>query len=149
MRAVMLVALTSLALGAAACGGGGSGGKTLTKAEYAATLSQACKDSNDKLNALSLTSITSFKDNGDAAVKIADDSLKEFKALKAPDAIKDAAKTFIDSADQIVTDLKNAVEAAKKDDETAFAAAVTAVQTHGKENDGAASEIGATECVSG
>ena len=144
---LVAVAVASLALLAAGCGGGG--GKALTKDEYASKLSQICKDSNAKLNALGLADMATFKAKGDEAVKIGEDTVKEFKALKAPDEVKDAAKTFTDSADQIVQDLKNAAEAAKKGDGAAFTATLTSAQNHGKANDGAATQIGATECVSG
>ena len=146
-KAICLVAVpvASLALLAAGCGGG----KALTKEEYGSKLSQICKDSNAKLSGLGLTSQAAFKTKGDQAVQIGEDTLTEFKALKAPDEIKDAAKTFTDSAGQIVQDLKNANEAAKKDDTGGFTAAVASVQKHAKENDDAASEMGATECVGG
>ena len=138
----------AFALLVAGCGGGG-GRKALTKQEYGSELSQICKDSNDKLNGLGLTGMASFKDKGDEAVKIAEDTVKAFDDLKAPGEIRDAAKTFTDSAGQIVQDLRNANEAAKKDDQASFNAAVTAAQSHGHENDNAATEIGAKECVSG
>jgi hypothetical protein len=140
-------AVVALALLAAGCGGGGS--KKLTKDEYASQLSAACTASNDKLNALGLTDMASFKAKGDQAVTIAEDTVKQFESLTPPDELSEASKTFNASANEIVDDIKNANEAAQKDDATAFQAAGTSVQNHSKENDDAAREIGATDCVSG
>ena len=69
------------------------------------------------------------------------------RMVAAADELTSAAGTFNDSADEIVDDLKNMNEAAKNDNQEEFDAASTSLQNHGKENDEAATEIGADDCV--
>jgi hypothetical protein len=145
----LLVALAAAL--AAGCGGGGGGGagKALTKEEYASKLNAICNDSNRRLNALGISSQAAFKEKGDEAVAIAEDIVKQFKSLKPPDELRSAAGTFADSSEELLVDFRAAAAAAKKDDTSALTAALASAQRHGNENDEAAKEIGATDCVSG
>ncbi len=143
------VLLVSLAAVLAAGCGGGNGSKTLSKDEYASKLSAICNDSNDKINALGITTQAAVKEKGDEAVAIGEDALEEFRALRAPNELRNASRTFNDSSAEILADFKAAVEAAKTDDAAGFAAAFANAQTHGNESDAAARQIGAADCVSG
>jgi hypothetical protein len=149
-RGALFVTLAAaLAAGCGGGGGGGSAGTALTKEEYASKLNEICNDSNRRLDALGIASQSAFKEKGDDAVAIAEDIVRQFKALKAPDELRSAAGTFNDSSEELLVDFKAAAAAAKKDDTAGLRAALASAQRHGNENDEAAKEIGATDCVSG
>jgi len=143
----MVGAVLVLALAAAGCGGDDGGGDKLTKEEYAAQLNTICNEANETFSQLSAGSMAEFKEKGDDVVEAAEKAAGEFHDADAPDELTSAAGTFNDSADEIVEDLKNMNEAAENDNQEEFDAASTSLQHHGMENDEAATEIGADDCV--
>ena len=146
MKKLALGAVVVLALVAAGCGGSG-GGEELTKEEYASQLNAICQEANETFSQLGATDMAAFKEKGDDVVDAAEKARDEFKDLNAPEELHSAAGTFNDSSDEIVEDLEKANEAAQNDDQEEFDAALASLQNHGAENDEAAREIGADDCV--
>ena len=149
MKKLMVGAVIVLAVAAAGCGGDDGGSDQLTKEEYAAQLNTICNEANETFSQLSEGSMAEFKEKGDDVVAAAEKAAGEFHEAQGPDELVSASGTFNDSADKIVEDLKNMNEAAKDDNQEEFDAAAESLQHHGAENDEAATEIGATDCVGG
>lgn len=140
----------ALALVASGCGGGGGKAyKDLTTAEYASILDELCASANKQIeNVGGGPDIAGFKEAGPKFVEIGNELVKKIGKVTPPDELKDTAKQF-NEANQAVVDLfKKAADAAKKDDQAAFDAAIAELQKKGPESDALATKLGAKGCAS-
>lgn len=146
-RAALVGLLLGAMLGLAACGGGS---KTLTKAQYASSLSDLCLKGADQIRELHLdNSVASWKADGDRIMKIEQNFKDKLAALKAPDEIKNAAREYTDANDKVFQDVKDGVNAAKADDQAKLRAALSKANSDNGATTQPAKEIGAKSCYVG
>jgi hypothetical protein len=144
-RAVLGVVVVALAAG---CGGGGKKTSQMTKAEYAAALSNLCASANQQVAALRLTtSMQTWKKNGQKAVKIVGETVKGFEALTPPDSLVEEAAKYTKASEDISAAVQDAAAAAKDGDAKKFDDAITRQQNAGTQARTAATEIGASGCT--
>jgi hypothetical protein len=126
VRVSRRTAASLLAVGACvAAAGCGGGGKSLSKAEYASKLDRVCLVSTDQFHELHLDlTVGDWKARGADVVKIDEDFLKKFDALKPPDELKDAAAEYRSSQQKVLDDAKAAYQAAKDGNGTKLRAAI-------------------------
>jgi hypothetical protein len=143
-RALPVVILVVLLAGC----GGSKKSPQLTKAQYAAALDKLCSSANRQVAALGLTTaIGTWKQNGEKAAKIAEQTVDGFKALTPPDSLVDEAAKFTAANEDLVAGVKDAAAAAKDDDTTKFSDAITRQANAGTQARGAALNIGAHVCA--
>jgi len=130
----------------AGCGSGHE--KTqLTKEQYAAALNKLCTSGNRQVAALRLTTnIKTWKQNGQRAAKIADQTVKGFEAVTPPDSLRDAAEKYTAASDDLVNAVSDAANAAKNGDTKKFDDALSRQQNASLQARGYAHELGATAC---
>ena len=143
-KALAAVVLLALVPG---CGGGGKKTPQVTKAQYAAALSKLCTSANGQVAALRLTTdIKTWKQNGQKAARIADQTVKGFDALTPPATLQGAAQKYNKASEEVAVAVQDAADAAKNGDTSKFDDAISRQQNSGTKARAAASEIGATGC---
>jgi hypothetical protein len=148
-RALPAVVLGVLVVLAAGCGGGKKTPQ-LTKAQYAAALDKLCSSANNQVAALGLTtSMQTWKQNGQKAAKIADQTVKGFEALTPPDSLADSAAKYEKASEDIAAAVRDAADAAKNGDVKKFDDAISRQQNAGTQARTEASDIGAKTCSGG
>ena len=145
--AVPLVLVLAAVVLAAGCGGGGSSGEQLTKAEYAAKLDTICTETNEAGKSLDLASISKLATSGGEAKALLDKMIDRINSLEPPDEVQDAASSFVAGLEQESKDFGELTQAAKDGD----AAKVRQIQGELSSEAAATSEdarfIGATGCA--
>lgn len=145
IRLTIAVVLAGSGLVAAGCEDEAS--TSLTKADYAAAVSQICTDTSRRLNALGHFSVYEFRTKGDQVVTYWRDALRRIDELTPPDELRDAAERFKHSSGAILRDFEDATSAAKRRDRSRFDAALASAVARDPESDKAAKEIGALGCI--
>jgi hypothetical protein len=142
LPALVVVALIS------GCGGGGKKTPTLTRAQYVADLDKLCTSANRQVAALKLTTaMKTWKQNGAKAAKIARQTVDGFEALKPPEELRDAAKSYNQASEDTVKGVQQSAQAAEKGDAKKFADGLTKQQNAVVKRGAAARQIGATDCA--
>ena len=154
--AAVPLTLISLVLGLAACGGDDGGGSTPSKADFAASADQICKDAEDALKNVGQNA-SSPEEIAAAVDKVIDETQKSVDKLKDLDrpngAAGDAAGQFVDAIQSDIEgkgipaleDLRDAVKS--KDQAAAQKAAQKLQAIETTNSDKLASEIGAKGCA--
>ena len=143
-RAVPAVVLVVLLAG---CGGGHKKTPQLTKEQYAAALNKLCTSGNRQVAALRLTTdIKTWKQNGQKAAKIADQTVKGFEAVTPPDSLRDAAQKYTKASEDLVSAVSDAAGAAKTGDTKKFDDALSRQQNSSIQARAYAHELGAKAC---
>lgn len=145
-RSPLLVLAAALAL--AGCGGGGTSGGTLTKAEFVAQANAICKDYEARIDALGEPgSIDDLVDLAAKAKPIAESGVAQLRALKPPEELQTRYDEYLATGDVNVALLAQLGIAAKAGD----FAAIEKIGTEGEDNSdrahGIAAELGLTECA--
>lgn len=131
----------------AGCGGGHEKSPQLTKAQYDAALNKLCTSGNRQVAALRLTTdIKTWKQNGQKAAKIADQTVKGFEAVTPPDSLRDAALKYTKASEDLVSAVSDAANAAKNGNTKKFDDALSRQQNASLQARGYAHELGATAC---
>jgi hypothetical protein len=131
----------------AGCGGGHKKTPQLTKEQYAAALDKLCASGNRQVAALKLTTdIKTWKQNGQKAATIADQTVKGFEALTPPHSLRDAALKYTKSSEDLVSAVSDAANAAKKDNTKKFDDALSSQQNASLQARAYAHELGAKTC---
>jgi hypothetical protein len=145
-RAVPVVVLVVLLAGC----GGSKEAPQMSRQQYVAALDKLCSSANQQVAALKLTtSMQTWKQNGQKAARIADQTVKGFKALTPPDELSDAAKSYVSASEGIVTAVTDAANAAKKGDTAKYDDALSRQQNYSLAAREAAGKIGAKACSGG
>jgi hypothetical protein len=141
LPAVLLIAVV------AGCGGSSKNTEPLTKAEYAAALDKLCTKAIDDASTVTLTSsMATWKKNGDEAVEIIEDEVTGFKALTAPESLREAADRLNKAGEGMVTAFEDTTEAAEEGDAAKFNKALKRQMSFLILSRTAASVLGAKAC---
>lgn len=145
----ILFAISGLAaLVLAGCGG--SGGSTLTKAQYDAKVSHLCLVAADQVHELHLSlGVRAWKVDGPRLVRIDKSFGDKLAALTPPAEIKVAAADFASANARVARDDRDAVAAADAGDAGKLRAAIDKANRDSTATFPAAKEIGATGCYIG
>jgi hypothetical protein len=149
-RRLPVVVLAVVVAVVAGCGGGGKKSPHLTDDQYRAALNKLCTSGNRQVAALRLTtSMKTWKQNGQKAAKIADQTVKGFEALTPPDDLRSTADKYTQASEDIVKAVGDAARAAKTGDAKAFDDALSRQQNSSLQARSYASQLGATGCAGG
>jgi hypothetical protein len=155
MKRVRII-LSALALGAAlafaaACGGGsdnGNGGQPLSAADYAASLSRLCVESNDKIDALgAFTDVGDLAERGGDLVSIGEEMREQIASLSPPEHFAGKHASLLDVFDSGIETTRDLVEAAKDEDEARAAALLEEFDRLSASEQEIESAVGASDCL--
>ncbi len=150
MKRLAIGAVFILSLAAAACGGGGSASKALTKEEYVSKLNQICKDANAEEEKIGTPSgLAEFASKAPKLRAVFDSAVAKAEKLQAPSETKADADKFIADAKRIGALLTEAVDAAKKNDEAKVIATGAKLQAVVQDGEAVGKRLGAPACAQG
>lgn len=142
------LALGFAVLALAACGG--SGGDTLTKAQYDARLSRLCLVAADQLRELHLdTTVAAWKHDAAQITRIERSFQTKLAALKPPGSIESTVAAYTKANNKATQETLAAVEAAKAGDAARLHAQIALSNRDSLATWASARKIGATGCYIG
>lgn len=152
-RGVLAVLVLVVVVAAAGCGGGSGGDHkkkktpTMSRAQYVAVLNQLCSSGNSQAAALKLTtSLETWKQNGQKAVRIVKQTIKAFEELTPPAQLKRVAEQYVKANKDLEAAVQDAADAARAGNVKQFDRAISQQQGAISLAQSAASRIGAEQC---
>jgi hypothetical protein len=131
----------------AGCGGSGSGGRRLTRDDYAKQADAICSKYKQKTDALSRpATLPDLADVADQVLPLLDDARGELRALRPPQHEEATANAWLDEFDVIIDDVKKIRDEAKKNDRAAVQAAAAPALQHDQHANDLAAQLGMTVC---
>ena len=141
-----LLALVVLALGAAACGGGG--GDRLTRAELATEANAICQEFDQKIEALGApTSIDDIESFADRSAEIARDGRDELADLNPPEELEADYDRLLETLDEAIENIERIGEAAADGDEAEVGRIAEEGEAKDEDSDRLARELGLDDCA--
>jgi hypothetical protein len=129
------------------CGGSGSGGQRLTRAEYAKQADAICSKYKQKTDALSRpATLSDLADIADQVLPLLHDAKGELRKLRPPQNEDATASAWIAEFDVIIGDVEKIRDAAKKNDSAAVQAAAGPALQHDQHANDLATQLGMTVC---
>ena len=141
-----LVLVAATALVAAGCGGGG-GSEPLSKAEYASRADKICAAAQARGRNLDLSTTEKIAANGDEAKAVLDELATKVDDLEEPDALHDAAKSFVDGLKDEADQFGEMTQAAKDGDTAKIREIQGKLQSESAATSEDARFLGATGCA--
>jgi hypothetical protein len=142
-----LVLVAATALVAAGCGGGGGGSEPLSKAEYASRADKICAAAQARGRNLDLSTTEKIAANGDEAKAVLDELATKVDDLEEPDALHDAAKSFVDGLKDEADQFGEMTQAAKDGDTAKIREIQGKLQSESAATSEDARFLGATGCA--
>ena len=145
-RARCALLLASLLL--AGCGGGGST-TTLSKPDFIAQGDAICKQAHDQYAELQKTPPNTAPEAAALTQKliaISDSELSQLRALSAPAEVKPALDRYLKAREQGIALLRKGLQAAQKNDASAYAAAQARIANGQVKRLKLAQAVGFTQC---
>ena len=131
----------------AGCGGGGSSGERLTRAQYAAQADAICHKYKQKTDALTQpSSLAELAKVADQVLPILDAARGELRKLRPPQNEEATANAWLDEFDVSIADVKKIRDVAKANDRAAVAAAAQPALRHDKHANDLATQLGMSVC---
>jgi hypothetical protein len=140
-----LLAIVFLALGAAACGGGGD---RLTRAELATEANAICQEFEQKIEALGApTSIDEIESFADRSAEIVRDGRDELADLNPPEDLEEDYDRLVESLDEAIEAIEGLGEAAADGDEAEVQRIADEADRKDEAADELASDLGLGDCA--
>lgn len=139
-----------LILGIAVLAGcGGSGGKRLTKQEYASKADAICGKYNQDVQALQNPSdLSELARVADKTLAILDSAIKDLKKLRPPASEQETVDQWLEQVENLEQDLTEIRDSAKANDTQAVQAVVPKAEQHNSRSNELATELGMSVCNS-
>ena len=148
-RLLAAAALGILVVAAGACGGGGKKAyANISRADYASELNQICASADAKVKGLgSLGTIGDIKAKGSKLEDIYDEAVDNFGKITPPADEKDTANQFVDMTRQLLSKVKDLVDAAKAGDQAKYEQIGGEISQLDSKTDDVARQLGANVCA--
>lgn len=130
-------------------GCGGSGGKRLTKQEYASKADAICGKYNQDVQALQNPSdLSELARVADRTLAILDSAIRDLKKLRPPASEQETVDQWLEQVEKLKQDLTEIRDSAKANDMQAVQAVVPKAEQHNSRSNELATELGMSVCNS-